>query len=123
MNIIIRILLTALALVVVAHVVPGITVVDFWPTAVIAAVIFGVLNVFVKPILVLVTIPVTVLTLGLFYFILNGFIFLWTASIVDGFVVNGFGSAFWGALVMSLIGVLFGTGKREVQKKEGGESE
>lgn len=104
----VRWLTMALALWVTASVLPGVSI--HTPTALlIAAVVLGFLNAMVKPFLVLVTLPLTILTLGLFYFVLNGLIFTLGAKIVPGFEVEGFGWAFLGAIVMSLIATIIGS--------------
>lgn len=102
MKIIIRILITALALVLVANLIPGIEVENFY-AAVIAALILGLLNIFVKPLLVLLTLPITILTLGLFMFVINALLFLFASSFVEGFSVSGFLPALVGSLLVSII--------------------
>jgi putative membrane protein len=105
MKIIIRILITALALVLVANLIPGIEVENFY-VAVIAALILGLLNIFVKPLLVLLTLPITILTLGLFMFVINAGLFLFASSFIDGFNVNGFIPALIGSLLVSIISAI-----------------
>jgi putative membrane protein len=97
-----RILVTALALILVAKLIPGITVSGIYP-ALIAALILGVLNVLVRPILVILTLPITLLTLGLFIFVINASLFWFVASFVDGFSVEGFLPALIGSLIVSII--------------------
>ncbi|MGH8806768.1 MAG: phage holin family protein [Noviherbaspirillum sp.] len=77
--------------------------VDSFTTALIAALVLGLVNVLIKPILVLLTLPVTVLTLGLFIFVINALLFWAVANFIGGFHVAGFWSAFGGALLYSLI--------------------
>jgi len=98
MNLIIRILLTAVAVVVLAKFLPGVAV-DGFTSAIIVAVVLGLLNVIVKPILVILTLPITVITLGLFLLVINACIILMANSFIDGFTVNGF----WIALLFSLL--------------------
>lgn len=105
MKLIIHIGLVALALLILAKAVPGI-VVDSLAVAIVAAIVLGFLNFFVRPLLVLLTLPVTILTLGLFIFIINTFIFAMTAWLVPGFFVEGFLAAFIGAVVVSAAGML-----------------
>lgn len=100
-----RILLVALTLFVVAELVPGITVTGVYP-AIIAALVLGVLNVFVRPILFVLTLPITVLTLGLFIFVINATLFLFAASFIEGFAVDGFLEALLGSLIVSLVSTL-----------------
>jgi putative membrane protein len=102
MKIISRILVTALALMITAYLIPGIEVTGLYP-AVIAAVILGILNVIVKPILIILTLPITIVTLGLFMFVINASLFLFAASFIDGFVVDGFLVALLGSLIVSII--------------------
>lgn len=77
--------------------------VDSFYTALIVALILGLLNTIVRPILFLLTLPITVLTLGLFIFVLNGLLLWFVASFVDGFSIAGFWPAVFGAIVYSLI--------------------
>lgn len=102
MKFIVRLLSTAFALVLVTHFVPGIEVHGLYP-ALIAALFLGLLNAVVRPILVLLTLPITLLTLGIFIFIINAGIFLFVSSFVDGFTVSSFLSAFIGSVLVSII--------------------
>jgi putative membrane protein len=98
----VRILITAFALILVAKFIPGITVTGLYP-ALIAALILGILNVLVRPILVILTLPITLLTLGLFIFVINALLFWFVASFVDGFKVDGFIPALLGSLIVSIV--------------------
>lgn len=102
MKIVTRIFLTALTLLIVAKYVPGIFV-ESLTTALLAALGLAILNVFVKPILIFLTLPITLLTLGLFLLIINTGLFLLTAALIDGFSVASFGAAFIGSLVVSVV--------------------
>ena len=102
MHLIVRIVIGALALLIVERLVPGITV-DGLYTALIAAVILGLLNLIARPILVVLTLPITILTLGLFLFIINAFLFWFSASFIDGFTVTGFLPALLGSVLVSII--------------------
>ncbi len=102
MKIILHILITALSLLLVAHFVPGITISSFY-VACVVALILGVLNIFVKPILVILTLPVTLLTLGLFIFVINALLFMFAASFVEGFAVAGFVPALIGSVLTSVV--------------------
>lgn len=104
MKFIIKILITALAVMLAANVVPGIAVSGFW-TAVLVAVVFGILNVLVGLPLKIVTLPFSILTFGLFLLVVNALVF-WMASFIKGFEVAGFWPAFWGALIVTLVSVL-----------------
>ncbi len=95
--------LNAIALLAVAYIFPGVQIQD-WQSAAIAALVLGLVNTLVKPILVLLTLPVTILTLGLFLFVLNALLFWAVASMVPGFHVNGFWAAVLGAILYSVIG-------------------
>ena len=101
-TIVVRILITAFALILVAKFIPGITVTGLYP-ALIAALILGILNVLVRPILVILTLPITLLTLGLFIFVINALLFWFVASFVDGFRVDGFIPALLGSLIVSIV--------------------
>lgn len=95
-------ILNAVALLVVAYVLPGITVASFG-SALIAALVLGFLNAVVKPLLILLTLPLTFVTLGLFLLVLNALVFWWAGSILKGFQVDGFWWAVIGAIVYSLV--------------------
>ena len=100
MNLLIKLLLTAVAVVVLAHFLPGVTLEgNTFMTALLVAAVLALLNVFVKPILVLFTLPATILTLGLFLFVINACIILLADKFLDGFVV----SSFWTALLFSIL--------------------
>jgi putative membrane protein len=81
--------------------VPGLQI-DHFRDLLIATLVLGLLNAFLRPILLFFTLPLTILTLGLFTFVINGALFYLAASLVDGFRVNGFGSAFIAALLFSI---------------------
>ncbi|KAI9881750.1 MAG: hypothetical protein M1823_006538 [Watsoniomyces obsoletus] len=104
-KILLRWALLAAALLFVAHVLPGVTVVSFM-SALWAALILGLLNTLLRPVLVLLTLPVTVVTLGLFLFVINALMFYFAAGLLDGLAVAGFGSALLGALVYSACGLV-----------------
>ena len=104
-NIIVRILLGALALYLVAELVPGIEVAGLWP-AILAATVLGILNGLVRPVLVILTLPVTLLTLGLFLFVINAALFLLAAAFIDGFSVSGFWIALLGSVLVSIVTAL-----------------
>jgi putative membrane protein len=95
-------LVNAVALVAVAYLVPGIAVSGF-VTALVAALVLGLVNAVIRPVLVLLTLPVTILTLGLFIFVLNGLLFWFVGSFIDGFTVSGFWPAVFGAIAYSIV--------------------
>ena len=101
----IRWLTTALGIGVAAQLLPGIQVDGLWPT-IVAALLLGLVNATLRPILLLITLPLTVLTLGLFALIINGAMLALVASLVKGVHVSGFGSAILGAVIISLVGTL-----------------
>src|SRR5690606_30524065 len=94
--------LNAVALLIVAYLLPGISVASFG-SALIAALVLGLLNTLVKPFLVLLTLPITIVTLGLFFLVLNALVFWFAGSILKGFHVNGFWWAVLGAFVYSVV--------------------
>ena len=98
----------AIALGMTAWVLPGINITS-WPALAVAALVLGLVNAVVKPIMVILTLPITILTLGLFYLVVNGAAFALAALVVPGFDVAGFGWAILGALVFSLISWFIGT--------------
>ena len=98
-------LLSAVALVMVAQLYSGVQVQDF-AAALIAAFVIGLLNIVVRPLLVVLTLPVTVVTLGLFLFVINALMFWGAATVLDGFQVRGFGAALLGSLIYSALGVV-----------------
>ena len=102
MSLITRLLIVVLGILFVAYIVPGI-IVDGFYTALIVALILGLLNIVVRPILILLTLPITLITFGLFTFVINALIFWFVASFVQGFYVDGFLAAFIGALIVSII--------------------
>jgi putative membrane protein len=102
MKLIIRILLTAVVVFLIAQFLPGVSVAGYG-TAIIVAVVLALLNLIVKPILVLLTLPVTILTLGLFLLVINAIIILLADSFISGFGVDGF----WIALIFSLLLSIF----------------
>ncbi len=103
MRAIIKIILNTLAVVVAAYILPGISVRNLL-TALIVAVVLAVVNAVLRPLLVLLTLPVTILTFGLFIFVINALLVLLTAWLVPGFTVDGF----WWALLFSLVTSLVG---------------
>ncbi len=94
--------LNAVALLIVAYILPGINVASFG-SALIAALVLGLLNTLVKPVLILLTLPITVITLGLFLLVLNALVFWFAGSVLKGFQVNGFWWAMLGALIYSIV--------------------
>jgi putative membrane protein len=104
-SLLLRWFLSALALLAVAYLYPGVRVDGFFAAAV-AALVLGLVNAIVRPILVILTLPVTILTLGLFLFVINALMFWLVAEVVKGFTVTGFVSALVGSLLYSVITIL-----------------
>ncbi|MBV9349520.1 MAG: phage holin family protein [Patescibacteria group bacterium] len=102
MKLLVRFLGSVLAILAAAYFVPGVTVSNFF-AALLIAIVLGVLNVTVKPLITLLTLPFTLLTLGLFTFVINGLILWLAAAFVPGFSVAGFIPAFLGALVIAVV--------------------
>ena len=105
MSLIIRWFINALALMLVAYLYSGVQV-NGIIEALVAALVLGLVNALIRPILVLLTLPVTILTLGLFIFVINAFLFWFVAEIVKGFTVSGFMSALIGSLMFSVITII-----------------
>ena len=103
--ILVRWFLSAATLLGIAYYLPGVEVVG-WYAAFITAFVLGLMNAILRPILIFLTLPITVLTLGFFAFVINGALFWFVASFLDGFSVTGFWPAFWGAMVMTIVGWL-----------------
>ncbi len=102
MNLLLIWFLNALALLTVAYVLPGVTI-DGYGAALIAALILGLINTLIRPLLVLLTLPVTAVTLGLFVLVINGLLFWFAGTILKGFEVSGFWTGVFGALLYSFI--------------------
>jgi putative membrane protein len=113
MNIVLRFLLSGVAVMLTAYLLPGAHVQDYW-AALLVAVLISLSNVILKPILVILTIPITIVTLGLFLLVINAVIILLVDYFVDGFSVDGF----WWALAFSLILSVFNSLFGDLLKKE-----
>lgn len=105
MKIIVKWLLSATALLAVAYLYGGVQVTSFG-AALIAAFVIGLFNLVLRPLLVVLTLPVTIVTLGLFLFVINALMFWAAAEILEGFRVQGFGAALLGSLIYSAFGVV-----------------
>ncbi|QNK74575.1 phage holin family protein [Variovorax sp. PAMC28562] len=105
MRLILKWLLSAIALLAVAYLYNGVQVTSFG-SALIAAAVIGLLNMVVRPVLVVLTLPVTIVTLGLFLFVINALMFWAASGLFGGFHVNGFGAALLGSLIYSLLGLV-----------------
>jgi putative membrane protein len=102
LNLLLRWLVGALALLLVAYLLPGIAVASFFPAAVVAALVLGLVNAFVRPVVKLLTLPLTCLTLGLFSLVVNAALFWAVSEVVDGFAVEGAITALLGSALYSL---------------------
>jgi putative membrane protein len=114
MNLVVRFFVNALIVFGLAWALPGITVDDFW-TAMLVALVLGVLNIFVKPLLIILTIPVTIFTLGLFLLVINAAIVLLAAVLVNNFHVTNF---WWALLFSVLMAALNSTFLKSSQRRE-----
>lgn len=104
-SMLINLVINALAFYITAYIVPGVKIADFQALVVIA-VVWGVLTLVLKPILILLTLPVNFMTLGLFTFVINAFLLILMGSLVRGFKVDSFGTAILAAIVLSLVNVV-----------------
>jgi len=118
MKMLARWLLLAAALLLVAHIYPGVVVTSFG-SALFAALVLGLLNALLRPILVLLTLPVTVLTLGLFLFVINALMFYFAAQLLDGLNVTGFVAALIGSLLYSLCGLVIDAALERLFERRG----
>lgn len=103
MGFLIKILVLALAVWVAAYVLPGVHLENDAKTIIIVALVLALLNAIVKPILIILTIPVTIITLGLFLLVINTLMVVWTSNLVDGFKVDGWLTAFFFSLIVSVV--------------------
>lgn len=102
MGVLLRVVVNTATIVLAAHMIPGIAVSGLG-AALVAGLVLGLINAVVRPVLLVLTLPLTLLTLGLFIFVLNAFCLWLTSVVVPGFVVAGFGPAFLGALLVSAV--------------------
>lgn len=105
LNLLLRLIVLTAGIFLAAYLVPGVNV-DGYGSAIKAALLLGVLNLIVKPILLILTLPINILTLGLFTFVLNALILWFVGHVVAGFVVAGFFPALLGAIVISLLSII-----------------
>lgn len=115
-NFLIRLVVNAVALIIVAYFLPGISVTSF-TGALIAALVLGIINAILRPILIILTLPVQIVTLGLFTLIINAALFYWVGHMGIGLVVNGFWPAFWGAIVLAIVSYILSSIVGAVEKK------
>lgn len=113
MTFILRLLFNALGLIVIAELVDGINVTGLYP-AIIAVVVLSILNLIVRPVLLILTLPITIVTLGLFAFVINASLFMFAASFIDNFDVTNFWYALLGSVLMSVVSTV---GNRFINQK------
>ncbi|MFD2552035.1 phage holin family protein [Bizionia sediminis] len=106
MKLIVKLLLTALAVVILSKLLPGVTVASYL-TAIMVAIVLALLNVLVRPLLVFFTLPATILTLGLFLFVINACIILLADNIISGFSVASFWTALWFSILLTILESIF----------------
>jgi putative membrane protein len=103
MNLIARLLINMAAILLIAYFLPGLIWVDGLWSALVAALLLGIVNAILRPILIFLTLPLTLLTLGLFLLVINGFMLWLVAVLVKGFHVNGFWGAVFGSILISIV--------------------
>ena len=108
MRLILHWILSAVALLIVARLIPGFYIRGFG-SALIAAVVIGLVNATLGFLLKLISLPLIILTLGIFWFVINALMLMFASAFVPGFIVRGFWPAFWGAIVLSLVNMAFRT--------------
>jgi putative membrane protein len=111
MRLALKILVNSLAVIITAYLLPGVHV-DGMLTAIIVAVVLAILNTFLKPLLILLTLPITIFTLGIFLLVINALIILLASRVVSGFVVDGFWWALLFSVVLSIINGIFESSDR-----------
>lgn len=104
-NFIVRLLINGMALMATATLVSGIHASGFWG-AIIAALVLGIVNAIIRPVLLFFTLPLNVMTLGLFTFVINALMLMLTGAMVSGFVVDGFFAALLGSIVLSIVSAI-----------------
>ena len=105
MKTIIHLIVSTLAIIIASYLIPGAGVTFLG--AFLLAIVLGIINLFIKPIVQIITLPITILTLGLFSLVINALFIILASKIVPGFYISGFWTAFWFSIVLSLINALF----------------
>jgi len=116
MRLLLHWLLSAISLLIVSHLIPGFYVRDF-VSALIAALVIGLVNATLGLVLKILTLPLIVLTLGIFWWVINALMLLFVSNFVPGFAVRGFWPAFWGAVVLSLLNMVLRALARDVERR------
>ena len=111
-----RIIISTISILVVSYILPGVVISSLW-SAFVVAIVLALLNTFLKPILIILTFPVTVVTMGLFLLIINGFIVLIASHYINGFSVSGMFTAIIFSILVSLINALLGINRYKDQRK------
>ena len=117
MKLLVKLLLSAMALLAVAHVYSGVVVTSF-SSALIAAFVIGLFNTVVRPVLIILTLPVSLITLGLFLFVINALMFYMASGVLDGFEVKGFTAALIGSFLYSTAGLIIEAALERIFKKK-----
>lgn len=112
-----KILVNSLAVIITAYLLPGVHI-DGMMTALIVAVVLALLNTFLKPLLIILTLPITIFTLGIFLLVINALIILMASHFVHGFVVDGFWWALLFSIVLSIINGIFDASDRNYQRRD-----
>jgi putative membrane protein len=115
MRLLLNWLLSAISLLIVSRLIPGFYVRDF-TAALIAALVIGLVNATLGLILKIITLPLTVLTLGIFWWVINALMLIFASNFVPGFAVRGFWPAFWGAVVLSLLNMVLKSLARDAER-------
>ncbi len=105
MKLLTHLFVSAIAIIVTAYLLPGATVTPLG--AIVLAVVLGIINIFIKPLVKIITLPLTIITLGLFSLVINALFIILASSVVPGFSVAGFWTAFWFSIILSLVNALF----------------
>jgi|SRR3989339_409592 len=99
---IIKLLINALAFYITSYIIPGMMIAG-WQSLIVVAVVWGILTTLIKPILIILTLPINILTLGLFTFVINAILLLIISNLVPGFFITGFGTAFMASIVLAIV--------------------
>jgi len=116
MNFFLRIIITSIVAFGLSYILSGIEIKSFW-SAIVLAIVLAILNAIVKPFLILLTLPLTLVTLGLFLFVINALIILIADSFIDGFEVDGFWWALLFSLLLSIVSSLLFKDKKDISRK------
>jgi len=118
MGLLLALLLNALALIITSKIVPGFVVSDFW-SAVLAAIVLGVINTFIKPVLLILTFPLNIVTLGLFTFVINALVLVMATAVVPGLTITNFWpTGILAALVLSVVSTILSLVLKDISKKK-----